>query len=240
MANVPIDKVSEGPTSNASEFTWKGAHALRRVYALNDRCLELLVQLARTERTRLNLAIVNQHRSLWRSLSASARRRAALTPYLLVDVHFQDVDWWRWAKAPRAGGRRGVISQPAFSGKVAAELMRETLMLAWSTVVLDRGTAGVLLGMTPGVSEIIAALGPQDVERTIARHNRHLRPRWEDFPAFWGRLLEAAQKGDEEALLEVRLYGLQLIGSELLPRLDGRLMSPLPQHLTDIAAHRDR
>lgn len=236
MASVP----PAGSTAAASGLTWKGAHALRRVHELNDRCLEVLLQLACTERARLAPGIVNQHRNLWRSLSMAARRRAALTPYLLIDVHFQDVDWWRWAKASRTGGRYSVAAQPTFPGKVAAELMRETLMLAWSTVALDRGTAGVLFGMTPGVSEIIADLGPQDAERISARHSRHLRPRWEDFPAFWGGLLTAAHKNDEEALYEVRLHGLQLIGSELLPRLDGRLMCPLPPHLKDRLGRRDK
>lgn len=240
MVNEPSDKAPDGSTPTPSGVTWKGAHALKRVHSSNERCLELLVELARTEHTRLNLAIVSQHRNLWRSLTVAARKRAALTPYLLVDVHFQDVDWWRWAKATRSGGRHAVVSEPAFSGKVAAELMRETLMLAWSTVVLDRGTAGVFLGMTPGVTEIIAGLGPQDAERIATRHGRHLRPRWEDFPAFWGGLLSAAQNGDEDALHEVRLHGMQLIGSELLPRLDGRLISPLPQHLKDLPTRRDR
>jgi hypothetical protein len=110
----------------------------------------------------------------------------------------------------------------AFRGKTAAELMRETLVLAWSTVAFERGGASILFGMTPAVSSIIAELGPQDVERVAARQSRYLQPRWEDYPAFWGRLLAAARDGDEEALHEIHLHGVQLIGSELLPLLDGR------------------
>jgi hypothetical protein len=238
MAMTPANKTPDRSTE--SEFQWKGAHALSRVYALNERCLELIAQVARMERTRCHLAIVNQHRSLWRSLSVAASKRAARTPYLLIDVHFQDVDWWRWAKAPRTSGRRGVPLKPAFSGRIASELMREALMLAWSTVAMNRGTASILLGMTSTVSDIIAALGPQDVERITARHSRHLRPRWEDFPAFWGRLLSAARGDDEHALHEVRLHGMQLIGSELLPRLNGGFIAPLPQHLKDLATQRER
>jgi hypothetical protein len=184
----------------------------------------LLVQLARADRERTSLAIVNQHRSLWRGLSTTARKHAARTPFLLMDAHFRDADWWRWARDPRSGRRRKMILRAAFSGKIAGELMRETLMLAWSTVAFDRGAASVLLGMTPAVCNIIAEFGPQDVERIAARHSRDLQPRWDDFPAFWGKLLMAAGNGDEDALHEIRLHGTQLLGSELLPLLDGRLL----------------
>lgn len=221
MSNVPINGSSHSPQAT-SEFSWKGAQALGQVHALNERCLELLTQLARTDRQQISLAIVNQHRSLWRGLSATARKRAACTPFLLVDLHFQDADWWRSAKDPRPSRRRKTVLHAAFTGKIAGELMRETLMLAWSTVAFDRGAASIMLGMTPAVSGIIAELGPQDVERIAGRHSAHLQPRWEDFPAFWGKLLVAAREGDEEALHEIRLHGVQLIGSAMLPLLDGR------------------
>jgi hypothetical protein len=223
MSNISTDG-SLYPSQGSSEFTWKGAQALGRVHALNERCLEVLTQLARTNQGQISLVIVNQHRSLWRALNATARRCAARTPFLLVDVHFQDAEWWRAAREVRPSRRRKMLLNTAFTGKVAGELMRETLMLAWSIVAFDRGAASVLLGMTPAVSSIIAELGPQDVERIAARHCHHLQPRWEDFPAFWGKLLAVARDGDEEALHEIHLHGAQLIGSELLPLLDGRFL----------------
>lgn len=223
MSNGSIDGSPHAPQAS-SEFTWKGAQALGRVHALNERCLELLAQLARTDRRQIDLAIVRQHRSLWRSLNATARKRAACTPFLLTDLHFQDADWWRSANDLRTHRRRKMVLRAAFSGRIASELMRETLMLAWSTVAFDRGAASIMLGMTPAVSGIIAGLGPQDVERIAARHSSHLQPRWKDLPAFWGKLLVAARDGNEEALHQIHLHGAQLIGSELLPLLDGRLV----------------
>lgn len=222
MPNVSTGGVYPVRMSGSPEFTWRGAQALSRVHALNERCIELLFQLARADRERANLAIVDQHRSLWRGLSATSRRHAANTPFLLVDVKFRDADWWRWAKDTRASRNRKAVMQVAFSGKVAGELMRETLMLAWSTVAFDRGTASVLFGMTPAVCNIIAGLSPQDVERIAARNSRYLRPRWEEFPMFWGKILTAAREGNEDALHDVRLHGMQLLGSELLPLLEGR------------------
>jgi hypothetical protein len=212
--------VSQG----SPEFAWRGAPALRRVHALNERCIELLASFARNDKQRTHLAIINQHRDLWRSLTATERRRAARTPFLLVDVRFQDADWWRSASSSRPNHRIKLALQEAFTGKIAAELMRETLMLAWSTVAFERGGASILFGMTPVVARIISELGPQEVERIAARHSRHLRPRWEEYPAFWGRLLAAVRGEDEEVLHDVHLHGAQLLGSELLPRLQGRFL----------------
>ena len=222
MSNVSSGSSSSALIARAPAFAWKGAQALKGVHALNERCIELLAHVARTERDRIDLAIVSRHRSLWRTLNATARGKAARTPLLLVDVNFQDADWWRWAKDPRLSGRRKMVPHAAFAGKIAGELMREALMLAWSTATSDCDTAGVLLGMTPAVSGIIAGLGPQDVERIAARHSKHLRPRWEHFPAYWGKLLIAARDGDQDVLHEIHIHGMQLLGSEMLPLLDGR------------------
>ncbi|MBB6095010.1 hypothetical protein HNQ60_003897 [Povalibacter uvarum] len=222
MSNPILDEPPYTP--GPSEFAGKAAQALTRVYALNERCLELFIELARPERHPATTAIVSQHRSLWRSLTVTARKRAARAPFLLLDVEFQDADWWRSARDLRSNHRRKMVLHAAFPGKIAGELMRETLMLAWSTVAFDRGAASILLGMTPSVSAVIAGLGPQDVERIATRHSPHLRPRWEDFPAFWGKLLAAAHDSDEEALHEIHLHGAQLIGGELLPLLNGRFV----------------
>ena len=99
--------------------------------------------------------------------------------------------------------------------------MRETLMLAWNTVSLDRGAASILLGMAPAVRRIVVGFGPEDVERIAARYSRDLQPRWQDLPSFWVKLLTAARSDDDDALYESRLHGVQLIGGELLSLLDG-------------------
>jgi hypothetical protein len=219
MPKKPNESGSNASRQNP-KFDWKGSPSLRRVHALNERCLEVMVQLARADRERPAIDVVNRFRSLWCSLDVPARQRAARCPVLLIDVHFQSWDWWRWANDPRSGNRRAVLPQPYFPARAAGELMRETLMLAWSTAGADQSTASVLLGMTPAVSKIIAELEPQDVERIAARYSRHLRPRWEDLPQFWRRLLSAARAGDEDLLHDAHLHSIQLLGGELIPTLD--------------------
>lgn len=218
MSDRPIEETWR--TSPSSEFTWKGQQALARVHALNERCLELLTQSARADRQ--SLAFVHQSRGLWNGLNATARKRAAQTPFLLMDVHFQEIQWWRGAQSARALQRPSLILETVFKGKLAAELMRETLMLAWNTVTMDRRIACLLFGMAPAVSRVIAEFGPQDVERIAARYRSHLRPRWHDFPTYWNNLLIASRDDDEAALEECRLHGVLMIGGELLPLLEGK------------------
>jgi hypothetical protein len=97
--DLSMTKLSNGPSSGStmppySPPQWKGAQTLKQVHALNERCLELLAQLARSERSRSPVDLVNTHRAVWRALNAGARKRAARCPFLLVDVHFQREEWW--------------------------------------------------------------------------------------------------------------------------------------------------
>jgi hypothetical protein len=204
----------------SSDFRWKGLQPLARVKTLNERCLELLSQSARGDRQ--SIAGIHPSRLLWNSLNVTARKRAAQMPFLLMDVHFKEIRWWRGAQTARHSQRQSLAPDAVFKGKPAAELMRETLMLAWSTVMMDRRVACLLFGMAPEVSRMIADFGPQDVERIAMRYRSHLRPRWHDFPAYWNNLLIAARDNDEAALEECRLHGVLMIGGGLLPLLEGK------------------
>lgn len=208
------------PGASSGELTlsppeWKGAHALRLVRELNERCIGSLVQVAHSKQLKTGIEIVDQHRALWRKLDLTARRRAAAAPLLLMDAQFLNVEWWTWARA-RHSGRLRTVGTSRLPAKLANELMRETLILAWSTATTDPHTAALLFGMSPAVVKLFSELGPHDIEQVATRHRQQLRLRWEEHPTFWRSLLTAAQLADDEALHELHLYSLQLLGSELL------------------------
>lgn len=207
------DAPSRAPTLALPD--WKGAHALRLVRELNERCIEALAQIAHSRQLTTGIEIVDQHRAVWRKLDLTARRRAAASAFLLMDVQFLNEDWWRWARS-RQSGRFRTPGPRRLPAKLANELSRETLILAWSTASTDPHTAGLLFGMAPAVAAIFAELGPHDIDQIAARHKHQLRLRWEEHPTFWRELLAAAQRADDEALHEIHLYSLQLLGSELL------------------------
>jgi len=196
---------------------WRSSHTLQSVQQMNEHCLNVLVTLAMSEPGKPALDLVTRYRDLWRQLDREAIGRAARNPVLLVDVHFLDETWWRWAMnhGTRTDSGKGSGAGDGFPPKIAGELMRATLMLAWSAAREDRHAAGLLFGMSGAVASFVAALTPQHIERIASRHSRELRLRWEDAPAYWQSLLIAARENDIAALREAHLYSLQLMASEM-------------------------
>jgi hypothetical protein len=208
----------DNATASLRSPPWSGTHALRLVHELNDRCLAELANLAQSDRSPRASEFFGRHRDDWRSLDAGARREAARFPFLLLDIHFQDDEWWRSAADPRSEGTPSNPSLSFFAPEPAGELIRETLVLAWHTVLSNRGAGMLLLGMSPAVCGRVADLGLQHIERITARDSCHIRPRWEHLPSFWGQLLTAARGGNFELLYDLRLHGFQLFGGALISR----------------------
>ena len=55
-----------------------------------------------------------------------------------------------------------------------------------------------------------------DIERIVERRFRYIQPRWEDRPAIWQRLIQAASSPDIRLTREFTLRALQLLAGELL------------------------
>jgi hypothetical protein len=70
--------------------------------------------------------------------------------------------------------------------------------------------------MAQSVSELIAGLKFDEIDRIAHKRFRHVRPRWDDRPAVWRRLLLAAHSDDAKLLGAVNLHALQLLTGELL------------------------
>jgi len=89
-------------------------------------------------------------------------------------------------------------------------------MLAWHTL-RARPEDAALLGVAPGVAQVIACLSLSDIDRIVERNFHHLRPRWEDRPGVWRALLLAAESEDFRKTRDFDLYSLQLITGDLWP-----------------------
>ena len=202
------------PASKAVQRAPLGLAALRPLHEVNEHCIDMLVHAARKDSPAAP-ALVRHLRELLRAMTPESRARTAQRPLLLVDMRLADLEWWRTAKDHPTRAAPLPAWRGAFPRPQGVQLARATLMLAWHTVRADR-YATCLLGMSPGVSEIIASLSLTEIDRIVERHFRHARPRWEDRPAVWRRLLLAAQSDSARLTRDFNLYGLQLLTGQLL------------------------
>ena len=83
---------------SATAPRWKRRQSLDLVHQLNEHCLELLAGVAAAD-AGSELALVSANRDLWAQLRPEARKRAALLPFVIVDLYFADEAWWQRAIA---------------------------------------------------------------------------------------------------------------------------------------------
>jgi hypothetical protein len=186
--------------------------ALLPVHELNHQCIELLVRAAWSESPDLPLA--RQFRASLRNLNPESRLRAAHRAFLLVDIEFMNRDWWKEAR--RSGSKTVGVRRPAHFPKTAAvQLGRASISLLRHSIH-SLGVEASLLGAHPGVLEIIASLSLTEIDRLAERRFRDVRPRWEDRPALWQKLIQSAASPDIRLTRDLDLTGLHLLVSDLL------------------------
>jgi hypothetical protein len=77
----------------------------KALHEVNERCIELLVNAARSEPA-AGFPLVRHLRDILRISDPEIRRRAAGRSILLVDIAFHDGDWWRGVKREPTRRRR--------------------------------------------------------------------------------------------------------------------------------------
>ncbi len=197
-----------------SPFRWRGARILDAVCQVNEHVVSALTEIARHESASIEL--VRQNADTLRRLDLGACRRAARVPVLLVNLRFQDEQWWQRAANSDEAFRSPSSRTIGFSTQCAAELTRESLILAWLAVQHCKESTRLLFGMSPRVSALLAELTPRQINRLAEGCSQELSIRWQSNLTFWRKLFLAGQSGSAAELCEVRLLGLQLLGGELL------------------------
>lgn len=192
-------------TGGGSAWKWTGTDHLEAVYELNERCLELFAAQYNEGPT-----------DLWRNLDEAVLRRAARCPFLLADVNLHVDSWWTQVKAGTAQLTNNEAPADALQIRREGALANEVLQLAWRTSRSDARTAALLLGVSPGVATIVASLTLAQVRRIALECGDQLRPRWQNNHNYWRHLVDAASSGLERTIEDAHLYGLQLLGTDLL------------------------
>jgi hypothetical protein len=188
---------------------WPGESALATVRQLNTRCVALLA----AEKTHDDETLS----ALWAQVDSRACERAGHCPVILIDLNFQRPDWWQRASQRNADPLE-TEAERAPETERAVSLVREILIDAWTISRTMPRALNLVFGMASPVSATIAQLGAPEIDRIATQEARHLKARWPESRSFWRGLLEASVGTDDQALANVHLHALQLLGSETVAR----------------------
>ena len=189
-----------------------GRFPFEALFEINGRCLELMMEAASAP-TRGMHPLLYRVREPLMQLTPAARRRAARSRILLVDLRFNDAAYWMGLVS--ASRRRiGSKGHAFFPRRGAVDLARSTLVLAWHALLASPEIAGVALGMHRDVAKIIAEIPISGLERIAINEVDEFMPRWADLSSVWRELLQAAQDNDSHTLRFVTLHALQLAATE--------------------------
>jgi hypothetical protein len=192
---------------------WVGLPVLSAARALNVRCFAALSEAVRNHPDSARtpaLQVLSEHAS---RIDARVCERAGSCPVLLLELNFNCSEFWeRMTVGMHLSPPPALLTQ-----ETASPLLHEILMQVWSLSHSLPRAASLFFGMAPQVREAIGRLTGEQIDRIAQEHALYLRPRWEDRRTFWSRLLEAATGTNDEALIDVQLHCLSLLGGELVP-----------------------
>lgn len=133
-----------------------------------------------------------------------------------MDLHFHRADWWLRTRQERVSSQPPEVPHSPGTER-AASLLREILLQTWTIGRTMPRALNLMFGMASEVTATIVQMGPLEIDRIAREEARHLKARWPESRSFWKGLLGAAIGTDDQALANVHLHCLQLLGSEFLP-----------------------
>lgn len=192
---------------------WPETDVLARVRRLNMSALEAVIRCIAAGSAD-DIEVARRHKELWIAMHAEACARIAGNPVLLMDLRFQDVEWWLWItnKAPKPIRARHADENLKLAD--ATTLAREILVEACITSRSSPLAAKLAFGLKSQVIEVIADLPSSEIDRIANSHHNELQLRWADDAVFWRNLLQAAISGWDDDIAAVHMHSLQLLESE--------------------------
>lgn len=184
-----------------AQHRWKGAQSIGLAQQLNEQFIDLFCDLSHDAPAGIAFPLVAATQFLWRGLDQTARKRLAYFPFVIVDLRFGDLQWWRAAAGNGVNGRVRPAGEPPTRYE---DLALETLMFAWQVAREDRSVAMMIFAMPLPVADCIAELTMQQVRMFAAQSAKCLRIRWDQDQNFWRKLLMAVRDPDEAALAGLR------------------------------------
>lgn len=188
---------------------WKADQLLQLIHRFNSHCIGVIGR-AVAEGDAWAVPAIVENRELWISLDDRARARAGQIQFLILDLRFNDDDWWQRAMTATAP-----TPAQSFAYPLAETLMEQTLLLATQIVSWDALAARMLLGMSPSVAEWMHGLHPHVLANIRRCYVAELQLRWRNEYRFWRDLLTAASDNDEKAMSACRMDARLLYGGDM-------------------------
>jgi len=207
-----IPEEMAGPPWSAQP--WLGGVTLNVLAELNEQCLSLMVEEAAAKDPASSHPLLRDLAHLWSKLDAAAVKCAAACPYLLMDTGFADPQRWLWAQGHHVLERERGPTVPFFTVSRASAVMRTVLTYGWHLAQNRQSAARLLLGMSPPCVNLVRGYTLIEVSELAGKHPAWLQPRWPQHVRIWREFLSAALGGDERALQQVRLRGLQILAAD--------------------------
>jgi hypothetical protein len=184
------------------------AQWLEPIYDLNRRMLALLTE-PMDEGAQHDFHAGTPVGDALRDIDPSSRERLALCPFLLLDASFRDAN--RWTPSEHAEAAPSHCT----AGTRVVGLARATCVLSWYLLRTDQVAAMLSLGVSQECAAVIARSGLTELQEIAARlvQHRWLKPRWQDRPQVWRRLMHLAQATPPKP---VAIHGLQLLLGDVL------------------------
>lgn len=194
---------------------WVGIDVLATVRRLNGCNVELLARMGAEDPLFRQANGAYECPELWARVDARVRERVARCPVLLLDLEVDAINGWHRSSGNGRGADDLRMTRSAFAREHAIPLVRETLMEAWRIARSVPRVACVVFGTTPDVAAAVSRMAPSDIDRIVTAYAVGVRPRWGERRGFWTGLLSAAVGTDDQALANMHLYALQLLGGDL-------------------------
>jgi hypothetical protein len=192
---------------------WAGVGVLETAHRLNIRCIELLAEVASTEKASGSFRAVFGCQELWARMDAPARERASRAPLVLLDLGFDSDE--RWSRGPNCGAARRTDPEGLFGAEGAVSLVREIVTEARTAAQSQPGAARLVFGMSVAACGVVSDLTGSEIDRIATGCFQSLRPRWHTNEFFWRKVLEAAVSSDMGRAARIPLLCVQLLGSDL-------------------------
>jgi hypothetical protein len=197
---------------NAAGAAMLDDRLLLTLAAANDAFLRLAAELHAGRPGEPALGIGARQLQSLAAVGPHRRNALAGMPFALFDLRLRDDRWWESLAAASIAVNDGAAARHADAR--VAEFARFALTLAWHLAQVSETTARLTLGAGDGALRLLRCASLGAVDALALRAAGTVGARFAASEPFWRLFIRCAVAPDADAVLGLKLIGLQLMGME--------------------------